>query len=331
MIIGIIEPHLGVFGGIRRIVELANRLTDRGHEVTIYHPEGTPCEWMDCRARVARTDELSRRQHDVLLYNDPNPEDYRNVRRARARLKVFFVLELYETRLLTGFHPALWLPRHQRTRYMRKSLESPYLKLTNATWLTEWLQRHKHIDSTLLLGGVNRQMFRPVEVDRSDGRFRVLCSGDPRERKGTETIRRALESARKEIPALELMTYHGAGIPQERMAHTYCAADLFVEGSRQAGWNNPVVEAMACGVPVICTDIGGVRDFAHHGRTAWLVPAGEVGAMARAIVKLTGDDALRAGLSAAALLEVERFDWDASALRMERIFEEQLKGRAAGR
>lgn len=325
MIIGFVEPHLELFGGIRRIVELANRLVDRGHEVTIFHPRGTPCAWMPCRARVRRTGELEQAAHDVLLYNDPNPEDYRSVRRARAALKVFLVLELYETRLLTGFHPALFLPRHQRTRYMRKSLRRPYLKLTNATWLMEWLREHMGLESTLMIGGVNREMFRPVEVDRPGDRFRLLCSGDPRERKGTTTIRRAVELARREVPQLELFTYHGAGIAQERMAHTYCSADLFVEASWQAGWNNPVVEAMACGVPVVCTDIGGVRDFAHHERTAWLVPPRDERAMARAIVRLAGDADLRRRLSARALREVRRFDWDASVERLERTLQQHLE------
>lgn len=67
-------------------------------------------------------------------------------------------------------------------------------------------------------------------------------------------------------------TYCGKGISQEKMAEKYSSADIFVEASWQAGWNNPVAEAMACKVPVVCTDIGGVKDFAFHEKTALLVP-----------------------------------------------------------
>lgn len=325
MRIGFIEPHLKVFGGIRRIVELSNRLVRRGHDVTIFHPAGTPCEWMECLAATRPSDSCLETPHDVIVYNDPNPHDYRLARRAPARLRVFFVLELYEIPLLTGFHPTLYLPRNQRTRYMRKSLRSPALKLTNATWLSEWLRERMNIESELLIGGVNTEMFHPVELTRDPRRFVVLCSGDPRERKGTRTIERAVEIAARREPRIELATYHGRGIPQSSMAEAYGRADLFVEASWQAGWNNPVVEAMACGVPVVCTAIGGVRDFAFDERTALLVPPRDPEAMAAAILRMVDDDTLRDRLRGEALCHVRSFSWDESAARMEAIFARTLE------
>ncbi len=97
MKVAFVEPHLKLFGGIRRILELSNRLTARGIEVTVFHPEGTPCEWMECRAQVQPSERLLDTSLDVVIYNDPNPDDFRWVQRAQARLKVFYVLELYET------------------------------------------------------------------------------------------------------------------------------------------------------------------------------------------------------------------------------------------
>lgn len=330
MRIAFVEPHLGLFGGIRRIVELSNRLTRRGNEVTIYHPRGTPCEWMECEAAVRPSAECLAGSHDVVIYNDPNPQDFDLVRRARARLKVFFVLELYETLLLVGFHPSIYRPRHQRTRFMRKSLRASHVKLTNATWLTEWLRDRMNLKSHLVIGGINREMFYPVDVPRSLGSWRVLCSGDPRERKGTATIEQAVAIAQRTESRITLDRYHGRGVPQAEMARTYSAADLFVEASWQAGWNNPVVEAMACGVPVVCSDIGGVRDFAYHERTALLVPPRDPEETARAILRMKRDDALRLGLRDRALEHVGRFDWDESAERMETVLAHELEGRQRG-
>ncbi len=322
--VAFVEPHLKVFGGIRRIVELSNRMAERGVEVTIFHPAGTPCEWMECRARIEPSDRLLEMPQDVVIYNDPNPDDFRLVRRAAARLKVFYVLELYEKSLLHGFHPTIYRPRHQRTLYMKRSLRAGYLLLTNATWLTEFLRQRMGLESTLLLGGVNREMFHPRDRP-PNAKFRVLCSGDPRPRKGTATIREALELARAERPDLELDAYHGRGIPQHRMAGVYTAADLFVEASDQAGWNNPAAEAMACGVPLICTDIGGVRDFARHEETALLVPPRDVKALAAAILRMASDADLRARLSAAGLQRIGRFDWDRSADRLLEILEASIR------
>jgi len=41
MKISFIQPHLELYGGIRRIIELANRLTERGHDVTIFYFNGS--------------------------------------------------------------------------------------------------------------------------------------------------------------------------------------------------------------------------------------------------------------------------------------------------
>lgn len=330
MKISFVEPHLKVYGGIRRIVELANRLTERGHDVTIFHSDGSPCQWMRCIAKIKSYDELLREEHDVIIYNDPNPVDYTLVKKAKAKLKVFYVLELYKKEQLRGFNIKIYHPRNRRMLILKKSLRSSYLKLSNATWEKEWLKENMNIDSKLLLGGVNAEMFHPVEVEKNPGEIRILCSGDPRERKGTKTVLEAMEIAKKEEPRLVLDTYHGKGIPQEKIAEKYSSADIFVEGSWQAGWNNPVAEAMACKVPVVCTNIGGVKDFAFHERTALLVPPKNPEKMASAILRLIKDKKLRENLRENAYQHIKQFNWDKSVARLEEIFNLELSRKKDG-
>ena len=324
MKISFIEPHLKIYGGIRRIIELANRLTERGHNVTIFHSDGSPCQWMKCIAKIKGYDEVLKEEHDVIIYNDPNPIDYKLAKRAKAKLKVFYVLELYDKQLLKGINLRIYLPWHKRMLILKRSLCSPYLKLSNATWEKKWLKENMSIDSMLLLGGVNAKMFCPVEVKKNPNEIRVLCSGDPRERKGTKTILEAVEIAKKKEPRIVLDTYHGKRIPQEKMAEKYCSADIFVEGSWHAGWNNPVAEAMACKVPVVCTDIGGVKDFAFHEKTALLVPPKNPEVMGSAILRLIRDEKLRETLRENAYQHIRQFDWDKSAKRLEEILNYEL-------
>jgi len=309
--ISFVEPHLELYGGIRRVLEFSNRFVARGETVTIYHPSGQACTWMECRARVRPLFELHADAHDVVIFN--NPPDYPHVRRARARLKVFYILELYDRDRLLRFDPKIFWPRKGRMLSLKRSLQMPFLMVANATWIQEWLREHMRIESELQFGGLNRELFHPVAGARVEGGvFRVLCSGDRREHKGTASIIEAIAELPKGRP-VELETYHGKGIPQAQMAAVYARADLFVDAQWHAGWNNPVIEAMACGTPVVCTDIGGVRDFAHHERTALLVPIRDPAAIASAITRMIDDNALRERLVANALVEVKRFDWDRAA------------------
>jgi glycosyltransferase involved in cell wall biosynthesis len=314
MKIAFVEPHLGVYGGIRRIIEFANRFVDRDEDVSIFHPSGTPCSWMECRARVQPITQLFSSQFDVIVFNDP--PDYRLVRRARARLKVFYILELYDKERLLAWNPKILWPRKGRMLALKRALQMPFLMVANATWIQRWLADHMGIASELVLGGVNRELFHPVPGarDASTG-FVVLCSGDPREHKGTPTIIDAVARVQREHDNVVLETYHGKDIPQTEMAACYARAHLFVDAQWHAGWNNPVVEAMACGTPVVCSDIGGVADFAFHERTALLVPPRDPGALAAAVVRMIESPEVRARLAKNALDEVARFDWDAAVER----------------
>ena len=110
MKISFIEPHLKIFGGIRRIIELSNRLTKLGHDVTIFHSDGSPCDWMECIANIKPYNDVLKQEHEVLIFNDPNPTDVSLAKEAKAELKIFYVLELYNKDLLKGFDPRICLP-----------------------------------------------------------------------------------------------------------------------------------------------------------------------------------------------------------------------------
>jgi glycosyltransferase involved in cell wall biosynthesis len=106
-------------------------------------------------------------------------------------------------------------------------------------------------------------------------------------------------------------------VPWDCVPALLAAADLFVlpsvrdEKGNVDGLPTVLLEAMGSGATVVASDIGGVGLVIDHGRTGYLVPAGDVPALSQAIHSLAGDpDRRREFSQAARQAVVERFNWD---------------------
>ena len=86
---------------------------------------------------------------------------------------------------------------------------------------------------------------------------------------------------------------------------------------------------MACGLPVVATDIGGNREVITNGVDGFLVPPKTPKVMAETMLKLLGDDGLRESAGIAARKTIENYyTWDKIADNFERIYETALKNKA---
>lgn len=83
----------------------------------------------------------------------------------------------------------------------------------------------------------------------------------------------------------------------EALASYYRRADCLVLPSLSEGYPMVVLEALAFGLPVIASDIDGVREQISHGRSGMLFPAGDVASLSRCLRRIRSDDALRARLA----------------------------------
>lgn len=111
-------------------------------------------------------------------------------------------------------------------------------------------------------------------------------------------------------------------VPHEEMADLYRAADVVVVPSRTESFGLAALEAQACGIPVVASNVGGLRTVVSDGRSGFLVPPGDVSMLARRIVEILGDDALRSRLSVAARARASLFPWETTAARTLAIYDE---------
>ena len=127
-------------------------------------------------------------------------------------------------------------------------------------------------------------------VSRRSGSARFLIVGDGE-------LRDALERQARELGLGEdQLLFLGF---RDDLETIYADLDLLVLCSANEGSPVAIMEAMASGVPVVATDVGGVPDLVADGETGVLVPAGDPHALAEAITMLHSDPGLRRRLATA--------------------------------
>ncbi len=112
---------------------------------------------------------------------------------------------------------------------------------------------------------------------------------------------------------------------QLQMGRLLPQADLFVLPSEQESFGLAALEALASGVPVVATNVGGLPEVVRHAETGWLVPVRDPAALAAAILKLLADEPRRAAMGRAARADaLARFRPEPVVGRVEGLYRELL-------
>lgn len=145
---------------------------------------------------------------------------------------------------------------------------------------------------------------------------RIRCLGDG-------PMRPQLEAAIETGGLQERMLLEGSRVGARAV---YADVQFAVLASHSEGMPNAVLEAMAAGLPVVATDVGGVRELVEHDVTGLLVPRSDPAAMAAALDRITTDVSFRIAAGASARERAAQFSWDAAAKAHEALYERLLTG-----
>ncbi len=177
------------------------------------------------------------------------------------------------------------------------------------------LKRYKRIEYPILaLPEIRKRV--------PDAEYWIVGEGD-----FLEPLRRIAERAGVS-GAVRFLGYRGG---REKL-ETLHATRALLYTSPKEGWGLSVIEANACGVPVVASNSPGLCESVRDGETGFLVPHGDLKALAEASVRLLSDDALWQRMSEAGIRWARRFDWENATSEMEAYLMETAESavKAAG-
>jgi glycosyltransferase involved in cell wall biosynthesis len=190
-------------------------------------------------------------------------------------------------------------------------------------------ERMRVVYNPIDVGEIQRSAQEPVEGFNGDGVPTIITVGRHVEQKDHHTLLRAFAEVRRRTAVRLVLLGQGPLRPElEGLAAELgiqdsvlfagwqsnpfawlARSDLFVLSSRFEGFGNVLVEAMACGLPVVSTDCcSGPREILRDGEDGLLVPVGDVDALAGAMLRVLQDRPLRERLARRSLERASDFD-----------------------
>lgn len=179
---------------------------------------------------------------------------------------------------------------------------------------------------------IDLQTFQPAPLTLDGDTFELVITRNLEPIYGLDTAIRAIARVREQEPGIRLKIA-GSGPQREELEHLvaelrlqdivtflgrlertqivdlYHSAHAALNPTRVDNMPNSVLEALACGLPVISTNVGGVPFIVQHGATALLVEPDNELAMAQAVIDLSRDSEMRERLREAGPREVARYAW----------------------
>lgn len=352
MRITILVPFLFLTGGIKAMLHYAEALHARGHTVTVVAPRYSVASSVPLSMRMQM--ELRERLRTVRNRSPINWFDLRVPLQRISRLDAAQLPAADVTLAADWTMASILTP----ARHLGRRVE---LIQGDESWNPEparvyggWCTPERRIAvSSRLVAYVAEMTGQAVVGPLIYGVDLHLFQGEPRSvgspprvgvlyheavHKGVADALEAVARVRSRGYGLELVMYGTRPRPRElpsdveyhrwplgtKLRDLYRSLDIWLCPSHTEGGPMPPMEAMACGVACVSTDVGAVRDYARDGESVLLSPPGDPEALAVNLQRLLMDESLRLRLAAAGHAAMQQRSWGAAAAELERFLVDEL-------
>ena len=343
MRITVVIPFVNLTGGIRVLLGYANWLHDEGHLVTVVYPlwpyryhftwndqvfdfrkqlRTVPrVEWFDLRCRLLRVPFIANvflPPGDLVLATSwPTAQSVARLHASRGK-KVHIVFH-HES----GTGPE---------RRICRTYSLPFHRIAFSRSVRDTVEQRFDCEiHGVVPAGVDDTLFFK-DGEPSQNTVLMLYHNDPR--KGADDGVEALALLRKRLPDVQIRMC-GTVCPERLpswipfdfrpidadLRRLYSTSTVFLYPSRYEGFGLPPLESMACGCPVVTTEVGAVSEFASNRRNALVVQPRDVRAMADGLEELLLNPSLRHELSKRGLETADRY----ALTRVAPLFGEALR------
>jgi GT2 family glycosyltransferase/glycosyltransferase involved in cell wall biosynthesis len=322
----------GIGGGHRVVFEHLNGLAAKDHDVALWTLGERP-EWFDLRCPVRTFATYEALTHALAPVDAIKIATWWATSEPVWRASVIHGIPVYFVQdIETSYYSA---SAAMRSRVLA-SYRHEFHYMTTSSWNIERL-RDLGLDGVVISPGLDLERFRPIDGVRRDDMVLALGRSEPLKNFPlTMQSWRALSPPRPELVLFGVEPELAGGESGIRyltspsdaeVNELFNRATAFVQTSTHEGFCLPVLESMATGGAVVCTDAHGNRDFCVDGENCLMVAA-EPEAVAQAVSRVLADAPLRARLGAAGMQTAQRYDWPVRIDALERFLEDVARPRA---
>lgn len=323
----------GICGGSKIIFQHCNHLVQMGHRVSIVCHFPRPI-WFPLDARIAF---VQAPIGEVLCEYIPAcdvivatywKEIYECVEQKIAPVIYF---EQGDTHL---FHPEA-LNAHMMQHIKTQIALAPFV-FTVSSFASDMLRERFSVQSAVIPNAVDKSVFYPGSSQKDKGEPIIITAI------GSCLIHfKCIPQIITAIETLQIMGYSiefiwispdatpcGTTTPtfvkpnQETIGDCLRRSDIYVCASQYESFCLPVLEAMTCGVAVVTTDNGGVRDFVKDQENALIIAKNDVGDMVKKIELLILNPSRREEIASNGLITAQQFDWKLTTEKLSAYYME---------